>query len=460
MSRPPASLEEVLAELARRDFEHGEIYTKSGRSRRIEIRQDGEDVSFHEEVGWAVRAGGERSSLFATASGKPRLDFPFPEPDGLGLRLADPVVDTGRWKEPSDFDAPLLGEREGLELLRSIHRDLEEELRGARLTHARLEDGASESHLASSRGVRAAWRSRVAALRLEATWREPPGRGANQGIARATFFAVEREARALNPRALARRLAARLTVAATGTAPQQEEGQMLLAPEVATQIVAALRPLFCGPGATQRAALLTDQQGQLASSALSVIDDGRLAGGTFESPVDGEGMATRRVVLVEDGRFRQALLSHGDLANEGLRGEEHSHDERGTGLPIAVGCARRASWRDLPRSGPTHLYVKPRSDVTVATMVGGIEHGYYLIELGDPGHFDIANDRFTLPVRGFRVEVGRATAPIARAWLGGSISGLLHGIQAVGRDLTFMPLDGMIGSPTLLIEGLTLRGAE
>jgi hypothetical protein len=27
----------------------------------------------------------------------------------------------------------------------------------------------------------------------------------------------------------------------------------------------------------------------------------------------------------------------------------------------------------------------------------------------------------------------------------------------VGRDLTFQPLDGMIGSPTLLVRGLELR---
>ncbi len=239
MSRAPAILDELLDELARQKFEQAEIYTKSGRSRRIEIRQDGEEVSFHEEVGWAVRAGGERASFFAAASGKPRLDFPFPEPDGRGLHLPKPVADNSGWLEPSDFAAPLLGEREGLELLRSIRRDLESELAGARLTHARLEDGASESHLASSLGVRAAWRSRVAALRLEAIWHGPAGAG-KPGSATATFFGAEREARSLNPRALARRLAARLTVAATGTPPQREEGQVLLAPEVATRVVAGL----------------------------------------------------------------------------------------------------------------------------------------------------------------------------------------------------------------------------
>ncbi len=213
--------------------------------------------------------------------------------------------------------------------------------------------------------------------------------------------------------------------------------------------------MLCGAGAAERAGTLTGKHAQLASSALSVIDDGRLAGGTFEAPVDGEGMPTGRVILVEHGRFVQPLVSHTESSHT-----ESSHRGSSLASPAAVGCARRASWRDLPLGGPTHLYVEPRRDLAVAEMVGGIERGYYLIDVGDPGRFDLAEDRFALSVRGFRVERGRATRPIAGAWLHGSISDLLHGIQAVGRDLTFLPLDGMIGSPTLLIDGLTLSAAE
>jgi len=33
-------------------------------------------------------------------------------------------------------------------------------------------------------------------------------------------------------------------------------------------------------------------------------------------------------------------------------------------------------------------------------------------------------------------------------------------LQGVGRDLTFHPLNGMIGSPTVLVTGLELRKGE
>ena len=61
-----------------------------------------------------------------------------------------------------------------------------------------------------------------------------------------------------------------------------------------------------------------------------------------------------------------------------------------------------------------------------------------------------------MPVCGFAVQSGRASAPVAGAWLSGGIGAFLKGIAGVGRDLTFHPLDGMIGAPTVLVTGLEL----
>jgi hypothetical protein len=46
---------------------------------------------------------------------------------------------------------------------------------------------------------------------------------------------------------------------------------------------------------------------------------------------------------------------------------------------------------------------------------------------------------------------------VAGAWLCGGIGTFLRGIAGVARDLTFQPLDGMIGAPTVLVAGLELR---
>jgi predicted Zn-dependent protease len=156
-----------------------------------------------------------------------------------------------------------------------------------------------------------------------------------------------------------------------------------------------------------------------------LIDNGRLPGGAFEAAVDGEGMPTREVLLIDQGFFRQPLLTWWQA-------------ETVPGVPS--GCTRRAGWRDLPAPGPTHLYLKPDPKTSVLALLGAVTQGYYLID-----------------ATGGAVESGRATAPITGAWLCGKISTLLQNITGIGRDLAFHPLNGMIGSPTLLVTGLEMR---
>ena len=431
MSQAP-HLDEILRALLKRHLTDAEIYVKRGRSRRLERTPVTETSSTSQERAWAVRAGNRRASFFAAATGDPSPAGPRPEPvAGHALELPEPEP-VPAWTLPSDFDTPLTGEREGLKLLESLGRELEAELPKARLLRAVLEDGSSEAELANSRGLRALTRSRISTLYLEAA-------GPGSPAVTASLYVAAREPRRFHPTALARRLADRLAVSAAGAPPARDSGDVLLAPGVAVRMVAGLLPLLVGPGPGSR---VIGARGRFGSDRVTLIDNGRLAGGAFEAPVDGEGVPTREVVLVEDGVFRQPLLAWWQ--------EGAAHGE-------TSGCVRRSGWRDLPMPGPTHLYLKPEPKTPVAALLGAIPQGYYLIDATGPGRFDLATDRFALPVCGFAVEAGRASAPVARAWLCGGIGAFLKGIVGVGRDLTFHPLDGMIGSPTLLVTGLELR---
>lgn len=428
-------LQETLVALVRRGWPDAEVYLKRGRSRRVELTTFTQTSVFSQEQAWAVRAGHHRGSFFVAGTGEPDPAGPWPEPAGRSLRLPEPSL-VLPWPEPSDFDAPLIGEREGLKLLESLGRELAAELPGARLLTAALEDGSSEAEIANSRGLRARKRARLATLYLEAAG---PGRPA----ATASVYLSVREARKINPPALARRLADRLAVTAQGAPPERDGGEILLAPAVAVRLLAGLIPLFVGPRAGALISGLRDHRGRIGSERLTLVDNGRFQGGALEAPVDGEGVATREVALVEQGFFRQPLLAWWQA-------------DTATGQPS--GCTRRAGWRDLPQPGPTHLFIKPDPKIPVVALLGSISQGYYLIDATGAGRFDLSEGTFALPVCGFAVEGGRASAPVAGAWLCGRIGAFLQGIAAVGRDLAFHPLGGMIGSPTLLATGLELRG--
>jgi len=220
---------------------------------------------------------------------------------------------------------------------------------------------------------------------------------------------------------------------------------VLVGSPVAACILASLEPLFLGPEADSLARRYRDRRGRVGSDLVTIIDDGRLAGGLLESPADGEGLPTGPHVVIEEGRFRQPLLDWRLSANRQQ--------------PL-LGCTRRESWRDLPGTSPSHLYLRPREDISVGQLLGSVSRGYYLLEPLGSGVFDFDRDQFRLPVCGFVLRQGRAVAPLSRTWLEGGITAFLRNIHAVARDLTFHPLGAMIGSPSILVGGLGLHAAD
>lgn len=429
---------EVLERLAKGGAAQAEVFLKTGRTRHFTQREAGasggkpaidELSGVSEESGWAVRAGDERGSFFACGVGEPDPALSWPQPDGATLSL--PVPRRGApWNEPADFGAPLVAEREAFALFNSIAQTLAQELPGARLTVARLDDGTSESTVRSSRGVDASWAQRLAALRLEAL--TPSG-------ASTVLAVAERDARRFQPSACARRLADLLAVAAGGGELENRRSSMLLAPSVVARLLVGLSPLWIGVGARARCERLTTRDGSLGSSVWTVIDDGRFSRGALLAPYDGEGIGTRETVLVEAGTLRRTL--------EGNPLAEPVERSQGGGV-------RRASWRDVPAPGPSHLYLKPDSRTSVASLLGSLEQGYFWLEAPAAGSFDLENDHFELPVAGFALEHGRVRSPIAGARLRGSVRELLAGLRRVARDLAFSPFDGMIGAPSALFDGL------
>ena len=53
---------------------------------------------------------------------------------------------------------------------------------------------------------------------------------------------------------------------------------------------------------------------------------------------------------------------------------------------------------------------------------------------------------------------GRATSPVASVRLEGDLRRLLRSVRAVARDLTFAARGAIVGSPSLLVGELDLRG--
>ncbi len=424
------SAREVLDTLRSAGLERVEVYRKRGRTRRVERSLGGCSVSMAEEVGWSVRAGNDTVSLFFGATGEPTSEVPWPEPLIGGLRLPG-ATPAPAWRWPPELETPLIGEREALRLVAGIESALDEEMKGARLLDVTLDDGASESWIESTTGLEAYSRYRLATIRLSAMRR-------SDGPASVSMALIARSAAGFVPVTLARRLADLMTVHEDrdqGVVPARRGA--LLAPEVAARVLAALQPALMGAQAWRHLRALQGEDGRFASPMVTLVDNGRLEGGLLASPVDGEGVPTREVVLVDAGIVLQPLLPWWQ-------------EDAGA---VISGCCGRASWREPPALGATHLYLAPRAGVAVASLLERLGKGVYMIDAERP-RVDLENDRFELSGSGFVIERGRPVATLAQVRFGGSVQSLLRGIVGVGRDLRFVPEGGLIGAPSTLVEGL------
>ncbi len=458
-------LAKVVEALAPQGLHQVELYRKTGRTRRCDLGPGGMVAGLHREEGWAVRASSGSASLFCCAAGalRPeRSQRQWPAADGYPLVLPAampaPVGDRERSRgggPPQGFDVPVAVEHEARALLEAIARELARELPQARLLRAAVEDGESRSEIVSTEGIAASGRHRLAQLRLEV----------GQGDTLVRELAAARSLRDFNPVSLVRRLVDRIHIRVSGMVPEPDRAELVLAPAVAARLLASLVPAFVSPepdrcfesygaggagsgssgssgGSSGSRASGGSDRIRIGSSCVAIEDDGALPQGAFASEIDGEGLATGRTVLVEDG-FLVGTLAPPIREDSGPR----------------WGTMRRPSYRDLPLPGPSHLYLRPDRGQPPAALVAGLARGYYLVETQDGGWFDLDADQFRLGVGGFAVRGGRAERPVTGAVLSGKISSLWRGIAAVGRDLTLVPASSMLGAPTVVAQGIALEPA-
>jgi PmbA protein len=61
---------------------------------------------------------------------------------------------------------------------------------------------------------------------------------------------------------------------------------------------------------------------------------------------------------------------------------------------------------------------------------------------------------------GLWIENGQLTRPVTEVTVATTLPDLLQNIVAVGNDLRVVPFMGIIGAPTIRVEGVTIGGTK
>ncbi|WP_296679132.1 TldD/PmbA family protein [Novosphingobium sp.] len=208
-------------------------------------------------------------------------------------------------------------------------------------------------------------------------------------------------------------------------------------PRVGGSLVGHLIGAMSGSAIARRASFLLGRDGeQLLAHGIAIIDDPHRTRGLSSRAFDGEGLATARRHLVEDGRITGWLMD--SAAARQLGAEPTGHAVRGHG--------------GAPGVSPSNVHLEPGS-VSAADLIGDIADGVLVTELIGSGVNGVTGD-YSRGASGLRIINGQIAGPVAEFTIAGNLIDMF-------RQLT--PADDLewhrsVNVPTIRIDGLTVAG--
>ena len=208
-------------------------------------------------------------------------------------------------------------------------------------------------------------------------------------------------------------------------------------PRVAGSMLGHLAGAVTGPAVARGTSFLKDRLHQpVFAPGIQVIDDPHRKRGLRSKPFDGEGVATERTVLIDDGKLTTWLLDSASARQLHLKSTGHA--ARGTGGP--------------PSPSTTNLYLAPGKQ-TPDEMMADIKHGLYVTEMIGFGVNAVTGD-YSRGAAGFWIENGKLAYPVSELTIAGNLKDMFAKLTPA-NDLVFRY---GTDSPTIRIEGMTVAG--
>jgi PmbA protein len=191
--------------------------------------------------------------------------------------------------------------------------------------------------------------------------------------------------------------------------------------------------------------LFAEREGeQVAGPAWVLSDDGRHPEGPSSAPFDGEGTATRRTPLFEDGRLAGFLYDARTARKAGR---------------ASTANAARGSYRAPPTVGPTNLLLEP-GEATLEELVQQAGDGLYVTDVsGLHSGVNPVSGSFSVGATGRLIEGGELGAPAREMTIAGDLAEMLHDVRAVGSETRWVPFGGSVKAAPVLIGEMAVSGS-
>jgi PmbA protein len=287
---------------------------------------------------------------------------------------------------------------------------------------------------ANSRGF--AGEYRASSCSISAT---PIALGKNGEMQRDYWYTYARSLKKLDtPESVGAEAARRTLRRLDGRRVKTQQAPIVFAPEIARSLIGSIFEAATGDAVYRGASFLAGRLGEkIAASSITVVDDHTIIGGFGTSPFDGEGLPSRRTVVVERGVLTNYLLN--------------TYTGRKLGMKSTGNASRGLAGN--PGTGAGNLFLVAGSS-TPQEILGDVQSGLYVTELLGHGVNLVTGD-YSRGASGLWIENGELAYPVQEITIAGNLKQMFQNITAISDDLVFR---GSIASPTLRIDGMTIAG--
>jgi len=208
-------------------------------------------------------------------------------------------------------------------------------------------------------------------------------------------------------------------------------------PRISGSLVSHLASAANGASVARKTSFLRDKMGaKLFDDGIRIVDDPLRKRGLRSHPFDGEGVAHRRLALVDDGVLHSWLLDCSTARELGLTTTGHA--SRGVS--------------SVPSPSPSNLHMEPGRQ-SPEDLIADIDDGFYVTDLIGMGVNMVTGD-YSRGASGFWIENGKRTYPVSEVTIAGHLFDIFRTLTPA-NDLEFRY---STNAPTLRFEGLTVAG--
>jgi PmbA protein len=267
----------------------------------------------------------------------------------------------------------------------------------------------------------------------------PIAQSDNGAMQRDYWYSVARSLKKLEPAEQVGKIAAQRTLRRLGARKvKTAEVPVIFDPMVSRSFLEHIFEGVNGDSVYRGASFLAGKLGEkIAGDNITVIDDGTMIGGFGTSPFDGEGIPSRKTVVIENGVLKSYLLN--------------TYTARKLHLQTTANASRGLA--GTPGISPGNYFLHPGTK-TPQELIAGVKDGLYLTEFLGHGVNMVTGD-YSRGCSGLWISGGELAYPVEEITVAGNLKEIFFHVSEVANDLEFR---GSVACPTIRIDGLTVGG--